>query len=97
MCCPMKSDHGETPDPGRAKRLLDKLSNHPGMMERFEAILDLTESPTMKADQIEELLVAEVRRLGNKAMQEWAQGAEEQGAQELQQKTPGANVRKKRS
>jgi len=92
----MQTSHGQPSDPRREKQLLEKLRSHPELMERFEAILDLTEAPTGTADQIEELLVAEMRRLGNKAMQTWAQGAEEQAAKDLQQKTPRARVRKKR-
>ena len=93
----MQTSHGHPSDPRREKQLLEKLRSHPELMERFEAILELTEAPTGTADQIEELLVAEMRRLGNKAMQTWAQGAEEQAAEDLQQKTPRARVRKKRS
>ena len=92
----MKTSHGDSSDAGREKRLLEKLRSHPELLEQIEAILEITESPSGTADQVEELLVAEVRRLGNKAMQEWAQGAEEQAGQELQQKVPGARVRKKR-
>ena len=93
----MQTSHGQPSDPRREKRLLEKLRSHPELLERFETILELTETPHGSADQVEELLVAEVRRLGNKAMQEWAQGAEEKAAEELRQKTPGARVRKKRS
>lgn len=93
----MQTPHGQPSDPRREKRLLEKLRSHPELLERFEAILEVTESPSGTADQVEEMLVAEVRRLGNKAMQDWAQRAEEQAAEELRQKTPGARVRKKRS
>jgi hypothetical protein len=92
----MQTSHGQPSDSRREKRLLEKLRSHPELLERFEAILELTEVPSGTADEVEELLVAEVRRLGNKAMQEWAQHAEEQAAQELRQRTPGARVRKKR-
>jgi hypothetical protein len=91
----MQTSHGQPSEPQREKQLLEKLRSHPELLERFEAILELTESPSGTADQIEELLVAEVRRLGNKAMQAWAQSAEEQAADDLRQKTPGARVRKK--
>ena len=96
MCWSMKTPHGPPSERRREERLLEKLRSHPELLERFEAILEITESPGGTADQVEERLVAEVRRLGNKAMQDWAQGAEEQAAQELRQKTPGARVRKKR-
>ncbi|MEI9897880.1 MAG: hypothetical protein WDN28_29500 [Chthoniobacter sp.] len=92
----MKTPHGPPSEARREKRLLEKLRSHPELLERFEAILEITESPSGTADQVEERLVAEVRRLGNKAMQDWAQGAEAKAAEGLRQKTPGARVRKKR-
>jgi hypothetical protein len=93
----MQTSHGQSSAAGREKRLLEKLRSHPELLERFEAILELTETPGATADQIEELLVAEVRRLGNQTMVAWAQRAEEEAGQELRQKTPGVRVRKKRS
>jgi hypothetical protein len=92
----MQTFDGQWSDSGREKRFWEKLRSHPELLERFEAILEITESPSGTADQVEELLVAEVRRLGNKAMQDWVQGAEEKAAEELRQKTPGARVRKKK-
>ena len=67
-------------------------------MERFEAILELTESEGGKlrtADEVEDLLVEEVRRLGNRAMHDWAGGAEQRAAEELRQGVSGARLRKK--
>lgn len=91
----MQTPHGQSSETGREKRLVEKLRSHPELLERFEAILALTERPDGTADQVEELLVAEVRRLGSQAMEQWAQQAEEQAGEELRQKTPGARVRKK--
>jgi hypothetical protein len=89
-------DHGG--NPAREKRLLQALRNHPELLERFEAILALTDSSTgavRSADEIEERLIEEVRRLGHRAMQEWAHGAEERAAADLRQVLPKARLRKK--
>ena len=67
----MRNTHGEPTDPAREKRLLEKLRRRPELLERFEAILALTESEggeLRTADEVEELLVEEVRRLGNRAI-----------------------------
>ena len=68
------------------------------MMERFEAILELTggwEGTIGHAGQIEELLVAEVRELGHRAMQDWAVGAEARAAERLPREVPGTRIYKK--
>ena len=67
-------------------------------MERFEAILELTggrEGTIGHAGQIEELLVAEVRKLGHRAMQDWAVGAEARAAERLPREVPGTRIYKK--
>ena len=81
------------------EQLVERLRAHPEMMERFEAILGLTESgegPIRKADDVEDQLVEEVRRLGKMTMREWAKKAEERTAQEFIQAHPkGRSVKKK--
>ncbi|HEY5894084.1 MAG TPA: hypothetical protein VIT91_12725 [Chthoniobacterales bacterium] len=94
----MNDKRGKGPDAAREKRLIESLRRHPELMERFEAILELTnseEGPLRTADEIEEMLVEEVRRLGQRAMQDWAGGAEERVAEEMRQSLPGVRVRKK--
>ena len=91
----MQPSHGPKTDRQREKRFLEKLRSHPELLERFEAILELTEGPHRTADQVEELLVEEVRRLGNKTMQQWAQRVEEHWAEDLREKTPGLEQQKK--
>ena len=63
----------------KAKRLVEKLSQNPLLMEQVEAIVELVrskEGPIGRADDVEELLDCEIRKLGKKAMQEWAQNAD---------------------
>ena len=94
----MTNSHGQPADPARERRLIEELRHHPELLERFEAILALTKSEggeLRSADQMEELLVEEVRRLGSRAMQDWAQGAEARAAGDLCQAHPQARLRKK--
>lgn len=95
----MRDVHGKPSDPVREKRFVEKLRHRPELLERFEAILELTNSEggaLRTADEVEELLVEEVRRLGHRAMQDWAGGAEERAADQLRQSVPGARLRKKK-
>jgi len=80
-------------------RLLTQLREHPEMMERVQNILDLTrsaEGPLKTADEVEELLVQELRRLGNTSMNQWALGAEERVTHELKGQDPTVRSRKKK-
>jgi biotin carboxylase len=79
--------------------LIAQLRRHPEMMERFQSILDLassTDGPLKTADEVEELLVEEVRKLGHATMSHWAVGAEERVSQELKEQQPEVLSRKKK-
>ena len=95
----MKETEKNPSEKQRDKRFMEKLREHPHLRERFEVIMELTRSesgPIRKADQVEELLVEEVRKLGNRAMQDWAQGAEARAAEQLKRETPGTRSYKKK-
>jgi len=80
--------------------LIKRLRQQPKMMERVQRILEIansTEGPLKTADEIEELLVEEMRRLGNETMTEWATEAEKRVGQELKQQDPTVLKRKKKS
>lgn len=84
----------------RESRLVQGLRDHPELMERFEAILGLTKSgdgPLHSADEIEDLLVEEVRRLGNTAMHQWAKTAEQAAVSGLRDKHPKIYCVKKKN
>lgn len=96
----MNKRHGKADLRTREERLMEALRERPELMDRFEAILALTDSQEgalRTADEVEELLVEEVRRLGSHAMHQWAQGAEERAARELTKEHPHAGLRKKKS
>ena len=95
----MNKPHGSLPDSAREKRFLEERREHPQLFERFEAILALTkaeEGAPRTADEIEALLVEEVRRLGSRAMHDWAQGAQERAARAVRAAHPRARLRKKK-
>jgi hypothetical protein len=78
---------------------LERLRAHPELLARFESILGLTEvaeGPLRTADEIEEQLVAEVRRLGHEVMSDWAVRAEERVAQEVIRANAQVRLQKKK-
>lgn len=80
-------------------QLIERLREHPELMERFRMILEITasaEGPLKRADEIEELLIEEMRRLGNASLGSWATRAEKTLGEQLKQKDPLAGVRKKK-
>ena len=80
-------------------RLLELLRQQPEMAARFESILNLAsnaEGPLKTADEVEALLVEEVRRLGHATMSQWAVRAEERVTQELKEQDPAVRSRKKK-
>jgi hypothetical protein len=79
--------------------LIEQLRKRPRMMERVQRILEIansTEGPLKTADEVEELLIEEMRRLGNATMTEWATQAEGRVGQELKNEDPAVLKRKKK-
>ena len=81
------------------QQLIQRLREHPDLMERFQTILEISanaEGPVKRADEVEALLIEELRRLGNTTMGSWAASAEKRLAEQLEQKDGSACVRKKK-
>ena len=81
-------------------QLLERLRQHPEMRERVQSILDIAysaEGPLKSADQVEELLIQEMRRLGNTSMQQWAMQAEQRVSRELKAQDATVRSRKKKT
>ena len=75
-----------------------KLERHPELMERFEAIFALAENEQISTvDQIEELLIEEVRKLGGETICSWVQGQQEKLERELREREPKVQVREKKA
>jgi hypothetical protein len=80
-------------------QLIEQLRQHPEMMARVQSILELTRNangPLKTADEVEGLLVREMRQLGNTSMTEWARQAEERVSNELQGLDASVRSRKKK-
>ena len=80
-------------------RLIGQLRQHPEMMVRVQSILEIArnaEDPLKTANEVEELLIEEMRRLGNVTLRQWASQAEERVSIELKRQDPTVRSRKKR-
>lgn len=80
-------------------RLIEQLRQRPEMMERVQSILEIASNatgPLKTADEVEELLIQEMRRLGNATMNQWAVGAEERVSCELKGQDTTVLSRKKK-
>ena len=79
-------------------KFLEKLRQHPELLERFQSILDLTDNaqgPLKTADEVEELLIQQLRQLGNTTMNQWATQAEARVGEELKRQDATVRSRKK--
>jgi hypothetical protein len=80
-------------------QMIERLREHPKLMERFQSILEISanaDGPVKSADEVEGLLIEEMRRLGNATMGDWATSAEKRLADQLGQKDVSARARKKK-
>lgn len=81
------------------QQLIEQLREHPELRERFCVIMEITANtsgPLKKADEVEGLLIEEMRRLGNTTLGSWAARAEKRLGEQLQQKEASAHVGKKK-
>lgn len=68
-------------------RLIQQLRQQPQMLARLQGILDLAhaaDGPLKTADEVEALLIQELRQLGRTTMNQWAAQAEARVSAELQ-------------
>ena len=80
-------------------QLIKQLRQQPAMMARVQSIMDITrnaEGPLKTADEVEGLLIQEMRQLGNTSMVEWATQAEERVSNELKGLDATVRSRKKK-
>jgi len=88
------------PITAKENKLITKLRKHPALFERFAAIMEISdgEDGAIKtADEVEALLIEEVRKLGKTSLEHWAKETETRvGAAHLA-KNPGSYCGKKNS
>ena len=80
--------------------MIEQMREHPELMERFQAILGLAQcedGPVRRADDVEDMLVEEVRQLGNTTMRAWASKTEEKVSRQFKEEHPKSHCAKKKS
>ena len=80
-------------------KLVEQLRQHPEMMARVQGIIEIAhneEGLLKTADEVEELLIQEIRQLGHATMGQWASQAEERVSRELKSQDPTVLSRKKK-
>ena len=80
-------------------QLIEQLRQHPEIQARLQSILAIVrneDGPLKTADEVEELLIQELRRLGSTTMHQWASHAEARVTIELRQQDPTVLSRKKK-
>ena len=96
----MKDEHPHHEQLSAEERLLiEQLRERPELMERFKHILEIaadTDGPIKTADEVEALLIEEMRQLGNATMQGWGEQVEQRLGEQLKKKNVSAVVRKKK-
>jgi len=80
------------------RRLVERLRQRPEMLARVQSILDIAAEAggAKTADEVEALLVEEMRQLGNTTMRDWAGGVQERLGAELREKNATLRSRKKK-
>ena len=80
------------------KAFMRKLERHPDLRERFETILSMAEGSEGQQgfDEVEGLLVEEVRKLGAQTLGGWLSAREAAVARELERTEPGVRQREKK-
>ena len=81
--------------------LLKGLDSHPKLMVRFLSILSLAEEPDSNgtirsADEVEALLIEEVRKLGKEGMETWASKVDSLIGEQSKKEDPSIQLREKK-
>ena len=95
----LKKKSVATPLTAEELQLIEQLREQPELLARFQSILALTrnEGTALKTtDEVEGLLIEEMRRLGHAGMSQWAVRAEERVSQERKSQGPPVRSRKKK-
>ena len=80
-------------------QLIQPLRQQPQMLARGRSLLDLAhaaDGPLKSADEVAELLIQELRQLGNTTMNQWATQAEARVSTELKRQDATVRSRKKK-
>jgi hypothetical protein len=81
-------------------KILERVKAHPGLRERFEAILDIAENKSgelITADQAEGKAIEEIEKLGQELLKEWALKRQEKSLEKAKETHPNAKNHEKKS
>ena len=81
--------------------LLQGLESHPKLMSRFLSILSLAEEPDVNgtirsADEVEAMLIEQVRKLGQESLESWASKVDSIIGEQSKQEDPSVKLREKK-
>lgn len=84
------------------ERLEERLNRHPELKAKIEALLSVVENAEgdlLKANKVEQRVVAEIRQLGQTELQGWAEQQNQAQSEHLSKNNPtsAARTRKKTS
>ena len=77
------------------------LSDRPELADRIYSILQITDEPLRggrirSADEVELMLVEELRKLGNESLVGWSGGVDQKLGKDLKAENPKAQIREKK-
>lgn len=77
--------------PNNEQHFINRLKQHPKLLDRMEALLNVVENVAgdcTKADDAEQYVIDELRKMGNDALHCWADTAADKAAEQLREKQP---------
>lgn len=77
--------------PNNEQIFINRLKQHPKLLDRMEALLNVVENVAgdcTKADDAEQYVIEELRKMGNDALHCWADTAVNKAAEQLREQQP---------
>jgi hypothetical protein len=87
-------------DKNRVEELAERLNRHPEFRDKVEELLDIVDNKSgnaNKADDAEDLIWEELREMGQRAMQDWAERKHERVVAESEKRNELSKKEKKGS
>jgi hypothetical protein len=87
-------------DSGRERSLDERLREYPELRARIEALVEIVENEggdVVKADDAEDRVVEEIRRIGQEALQGWSERKHRRLVREFDERDGVSRKEKKRS
>ena len=81
-------------------QLINRLNQHPSLRQRMEELLNVVENTNgdcEKADDAEQYVIDELRKMGNEALTCWADNAVTESVEKLQNEVSGLHGKGKKS